>query len=162
MGKIDYSIITPVKVDSWFDDIYFTFYDEKVDKRKQIIRKYKNWFYHSDIKKPILKADCAERIFPESAIYMKREAGNYSISYEGDLSLSRRFLSEKFGKLDMIKKATLRYAFLDIEVDIVKIEDLGEIVNRGVMMTPAIFIDGEVKIVGRVPSVDELKELLGK
>jgi small redox-active disulfide protein 2 len=49
---------------------------------------------------------------------------------------------------------------LCIQADIVKIEDLQEIVNRGVMMTPAVFIDGEAKIVGRVPTADELKKLL--
>jgi len=49
---------------------------------------------------------------------------------------------------------------LGIQADIVKVEDLQEIVNRGVMMTPAVFIDGEAKIVGRVPTVDELKKLL--
>jgi len=49
---------------------------------------------------------------------------------------------------------------LGIQADIVKVEDLQEIVNRGIMMTPAVFIDGEVKIVGRVPTADELKKLL--
>ena len=49
---------------------------------------------------------------------------------------------------------------LGIQADIVKVDDLQEIVNRGVMMTPAVFIDGEAKIVGRVPTADELKKLL--
>ena len=49
---------------------------------------------------------------------------------------------------------------LKADVEIVKIEDLQEIVNRGVMMTPAVVVDGEVKIVGHVPSVDEVKKLL--
>jgi len=49
---------------------------------------------------------------------------------------------------------------LGIQANIVKVEDLQEIVNRGIMMTPAIFIDGEAKIVGRVPTADELKKLL--
>lgn len=48
---------------------------------------------------------------------------------------------------------------LGIQAEIVKVEDLQEIVNRGVMMTPAVFVDGEAKIVGRVPTADELKEL---
>jgi small redox-active disulfide protein 2 len=51
---------------------------------------------------------------------------------------------------------------LGIKADIIKVEDLQEIIDRGVMMTPAIFIDGEEKIVGRVPSAKELKELLSK
>ena len=49
---------------------------------------------------------------------------------------------------------------LGIQADIVKVEDLQEIVNRGIIMTPAVFIDGEAKIVGRVPTADELKKLL--
>jgi small redox-active disulfide protein 2 len=49
---------------------------------------------------------------------------------------------------------------LGIQADIVKVEDLQEIVNRGIMMTPAVFIDGEAKIVGRVPTADELRKLL--
>jgi small redox-active disulfide protein 2 len=47
-------------------------------------------------------------------------------------------------------------------VEIEKVEDLQEIVNRGVMMTPAVVVDGEVKIVGHVPSADEIKKLLQK
>jgi small redox-active disulfide protein 2 len=46
------------------------------------------------------------------------------------------------------------------DVEVVKIEDLQEIVNRGVIMTPAVVVDGEVKIVGHVPSADEIKKLL--
>jgi small redox-active disulfide protein 2 len=46
------------------------------------------------------------------------------------------------------------------KVDIVKVEDLQEIIDRGVMMTPAVVVDGEVKIVGHVPSTDEIKKLL--
>jgi small redox-active disulfide protein 2 len=46
------------------------------------------------------------------------------------------------------------------KVDIVKVEDLQEIVDRGVMMTPAVIVDGEVKIIGHVPSPDEIKKLL--
>ena len=46
------------------------------------------------------------------------------------------------------------------DADVEKVEDLQEIVNRGVMMTPAVVVDGEVKIVGHVPSKDEIKKLL--
>ena len=49
---------------------------------------------------------------------------------------------------------------LGINAEIVKVEDLQEIINRGIMMTPAVFIDGEAKIVGRVPTADEIKKLL--
>jgi len=49
---------------------------------------------------------------------------------------------------------------LGIQAEIVKVDDITEIMNRGVMLTPAVFIDGEAKVMGRVPTVDELKELL--
>jgi small redox-active disulfide protein 2 len=51
---------------------------------------------------------------------------------------------------------------LGIQADIIKVEDLQEIVNRGIMMTPAVFIDGEAKIVGRVPSAEELRKIIQK
>ena len=51
---------------------------------------------------------------------------------------------------------------LKIQVEIIKIDDLQEIINRGVMMTPAVFIDGKAKVLGRIPSPDEIKKLLQK
>jgi small redox-active disulfide protein 2 len=51
---------------------------------------------------------------------------------------------------------------LGLQAEIVKVDDLQQIIDRGVMMTPAVFIDGEVKIVGHVPSPDEIKNLLQK
>lgn len=38
--------------------------------------------------------------------------------------------------------------------------DLAQIMNYGVMMTPALVVDGEVKVAGRVPSADEIKKML--
>ena len=43
---------------------------------------------------------------------------------------------------------------------VIKVEDMDEIIDHGVMMTPALFIDGEAKAVGRVPSVNEIEKLL--
>ena len=47
-----------------------------------------------------------------------------------------------------------------IDAEIVKVEDLQEIVDRGVMMTPAVFINGKVKIIGHVPSREELEKII--
>ena len=47
-----------------------------------------------------------------------------------------------------------------VEAEIVKIEDMAEIAKAGIMSTPGIGIDGEVKIKGRVATVDEIKELI--
>ena len=49
---------------------------------------------------------------------------------------------------------------LGLACDVVKITDLNEIMKRGVMMTPALAIDGQVKFVGKVPSEAELTTLL--
>ena len=43
-----------------------------------------------------------------------------------------------------------------IEAEIEKVTDIDEIMNMGVMMTPALVIDGEVKSVGKVLTVDQI------
>ncbi|MDY6985391.1 MAG: thioredoxin family protein [Candidatus Thermoplasmatota archaeon] len=43
------------------------------------------------------------------------------------------------------------------DVEIIEISDVDEIVNRGVMMTPAVFVDGKLKSTGKVPSKEELR-----
>jgi small redox-active disulfide protein 2 len=45
-------------------------------------------------------------------------------------------------------------------VEVEKVTDLKEIMSFGVMMTPALVVDGQVKVVGKVPSVDEIKKLI--
>jgi len=49
---------------------------------------------------------------------------------------------------------------LGLEYEMEKIDDIDRITEMGVMMTPALAIDGEVKLVGRVPTVENLKEIL--
>ncbi len=49
---------------------------------------------------------------------------------------------------------------LGLDYEIVKVTDITEIMNFGVMLTPALAVDGEVKVVGKVPTVDELKAML--
>jgi small redox-active disulfide protein 2 len=50
---------------------------------------------------------------------------------------------------------------LGIEYELVKVSDIRDIAAFGVMMTPALAIDGEVKLVGKVPSPEDLKIILG-
>lgn len=50
----------------------------------------------------------------------------------------------------------------DVTVEIVKVENIAEIVKRGVLSTPMLVIDGEVKLVGRTASTDEMKKWIGK
>jgi small redox-active disulfide protein 2 len=43
-----------------------------------------------------------------------------------------------------------------------KVKDLQQIMAFGVMATPALVVDGVVKVAGRVPMVEEIKKLLVK
>ncbi len=47
-----------------------------------------------------------------------------------------------------------------IQAEVIKIEALEDIVSRGVMMTPSLFLDGEEVIAGRVPTVNEIMEII--
>jgi small redox-active disulfide protein 2 len=47
-----------------------------------------------------------------------------------------------------------------IEAEVEKVTDIKKIMEFGVMMTPGLAIDGEVKAVGKVLSVEEIKKLL--
>lgn len=49
---------------------------------------------------------------------------------------------------------------LGIEYELEKVSDIQKIMGFGVMMTPALAVDGEVKVAGKVPSLDELKKLI--
>ncbi len=49
---------------------------------------------------------------------------------------------------------------LGIEYEIQKVKDLSEIMKLGVMLTPALAIDGAVKTAGKIPSPDQIKEML--
>jgi len=49
---------------------------------------------------------------------------------------------------------------LGLEAEIAKVTDIVEIADRGVMMTPALSVDGEIKFVGKVATVEDLKRLL--
>jgi len=50
---------------------------------------------------------------------------------------------------------------LELEIDVEKVTDINEMMKFGVMMTPALVVDGEVKVVGKVPSAEEIKKMLG-
>ena len=46
---------------------------------------------------------------------------------------------------------------LNVQAEVVKVEDIQKIMDYGLMATPAIAIDGEVKAAGRIPAPDEIK-----
>ena len=49
---------------------------------------------------------------------------------------------------------------LGVEATVEKVEKIAEIMKFGVMLTPAVAIDGEVKVSGKAPSVAEIKSLI--
>ena len=49
---------------------------------------------------------------------------------------------------------------LGVDYQLEKISDFNEMMKFGVMMTPALAIEGEVKCVGKVPTVEEIKAML--
>ena len=49
---------------------------------------------------------------------------------------------------------------LGVEYDIKKVTDINKIMKFGVMMTLALVVDSEVKVVGKVPTPDEINQML--
>jgi small redox-active disulfide protein 2 len=49
-----------------------------------------------------------------------------------------------------------------IDATVTKVEDIYQIMKYGVMTTPALVVNGKVEIKGRVPSADEIKQVLTK
>ena len=53
-----------------------------------------------------------------------------------------------------VKKAL---AELNLQAEVVKVTDISAIIDRGVMSTPALVVDGKVMSSGRIPSAEEIK-----
>jgi small redox-active disulfide protein 2 len=49
---------------------------------------------------------------------------------------------------------------LGLQCEITKVTDIGTILGYGVMSTPALVVNGELRMAGRVPSAEQLKGLL--
>jgi len=60
----------------------------------------------------------------------------------------------------LTQNAEIAAKALGIEYEIEKVTDINDIMNFGVMMTPALAVDGRVKIVGKVPSPEDIKAML--
>ena len=50
---------------------------------------------------------------------------------------------------------------LAIEYEIEKVTDINDIMKFGVMITPALIVDGQVKIVGKVPTPGDIEKMIG-
>lgn len=60
----------------------------------------------------------------------------------------------------LMEVATQAGEELALECEIEKVTDFMRFVDFGVMVTPALVVDGKVKVSGRVPSIEEMKQLL--
>ena len=64
----------------------------------------------------------------------------------------------KCGKVEeMVRRAV---AESGVEAEVIKVKDIREILKYKVMMTPAVVVDGEVKVSGRVPTLEEARAFL--
>ena len=64
-------------------------------------------------------------------------------------------------KCNALMMATEKAAHaLGLQYELEKVTDLKQIMAFGVMSTPALVVEGKVKVSGKVPSVDELKTML--
>ncbi len=66
----------------------------------------------------------------------------------------------KCEKLEEISKKAAEE--LGVEYTLEKVKDINRIIDYGVMTTPALVVDGEVRVAGKVPPIDEIKKLLSQ
>ncbi len=61
---------------------------------------------------------------------------------------------------DLTANAEKAVEQLAISVEIEKVTEIQDIIKFQILMTPGLVIDGQVKAAGRIPTVDEIKEML--
>jgi len=66
----------------------------------------------------------------------------------------------KCKKLNELTKEVIQE--LDISAEIIKVTDINKIIDYGVMVTPALVIDGDVKVAGKIPSKQEITDWIKK
>lgn len=59
-------------------------------------------------------------------------------------------------KLEKLAKQVVKD--MGVNAEVVKVNDINQIVEAGILATPGLAIEGEVKSMGRVPSADEIKK----
>jgi small redox-active disulfide protein 2 len=62
----------------------------------------------------------------------------------------------------LLKNVEKAVAESGMEAEVIKVDGIQEIMDRGVMMTPALYIDGKSVLMGRTATVDEIKRMLKK
>lgn len=63
---------------------------------------------------------------------------------------------------ELLKQTEKAVKELGLDCSVEKVTDIQQITSYGVMMTPALVVDGQVKVTGKVPSLDDIKKLIGK
>jgi small redox-active disulfide protein 2 len=58
------------------------------------------------------------------------------------------------------QNVTKALAELKVQAEVVKVTEIDDILARGVMFTPALVIDGKVVLQGKIPTVDQIKQLV--
>jgi small redox-active disulfide protein 2 len=77
------------------------------------------------------------------------------------MAVQIKILGTGCSKCNALEKITRKVVNeIGIDANIEKVEDIMEIMNYGIMRTPGLVVDGEVKINGRLPSEKELKTIL--
>ena len=72
-----------------------------------------------------------------------------------------KVLGTKCAKCKALEKATNKAVTkTGVNATVTKVEDIVEIMQFGIMTTPALVVDGKIVVKGRVPSVDELSKIL--
>jgi small redox-active disulfide protein 2 len=61
---------------------------------------------------------------------------------------------------DLTANAEKAVQELGIQAEIKKVTEIQDIISFHILMTPGLVIDGQVKAAGRIPSVDEIKQML--
>lgn len=61
--------------------------------------------------------------------------------------------------MENVKEAVKRSG---IQAEVVKVTKINDIMNYGVMVTPALVIDGNVKVAGRIPTTDEIQKWISE
>jgi small redox-active disulfide protein 2 len=60
----------------------------------------------------------------------------------------------------LLRNTTEAIESLGVDAEVEEVSDLGEIVRRGIMATPALVIDDELVMAGHVPSIGQVRDLI--
>lgn len=67
------------------------------------------------------------------------------------------------GKCEQLEKlARQAVAEMGLDATVEKVTELTEIISYGIMSTPGLVVNGEVRLAGRVPKLEELKTILAR